>query len=207
MKKVLCAAALALASMGFASVANAALVQWTLTDVKFVDGGTASGSYVFDESNNTFSHINVSATSTESIPAASFSNTCNGSNCDAYVANPAEVMIFVPADTSDLTGKQIILLDLQSPMTDEGGTIAINPSDVPTEVPDALRSKAFSAFCEDARCRQSGIERRILSGEVVGRAFVAPSTATAVPTLAPWSLALLSLLLAPLAWLHKRRQR
>ncbi|TDS83911.1 hypothetical protein [Comamonas sp. JUb58] len=94
MKKVLCAAALALASMGLASAANAALVQWTLTDVKFVDGGTATGSYVFDDSNNTFSHINVTATGTEGIPAASFSNTCNGSNCDAFVEASADVMIF-----------------------------------------------------------------------------------------------------------------
>lgn len=93
-------------------------------------------------------------------------------------------------------------------MTDKGGLIAINPSDVPTEVPVALRSKAFSAFCQDARCLVANpVRRMIASGQVVGRAFVAPSTATAVPTLAPWSLALLSLLLAPLAWLHKRRQR
>ena len=42
MKTLLCASALALAVGGFASAANAALVQWTLTDVTFVDGGTAA---------------------------------------------------------------------------------------------------------------------------------------------------------------------
>ncbi|MFC3217127.1 hypothetical protein ACFODQ_04235 [Comamonas sp. JC664] len=42
-------------------------------------------SYVFDATTQTFSAINVTATGTEGIPAASFSNTCDGSNCDAYL--------------------------------------------------------------------------------------------------------------------------
>ncbi len=208
MKTLLCASALALAVGGFASAANAALVQWTLTDVTFVDGGTASGSYVFDATTQPFSQINVTATGTEGIPAASFSNTCNGSNCDAYLSDPAQNMIFVPADTSDLTGKQVILLDLQSPMTDAGGTIAIKPPEGEVEVTVALRNKAFSTFCPDATCSGPGAMRFIASGEVVGRAVVVPAVApTPVPAMAPWGLALLSLLLAPLGWMQQRRQR
>lgn len=204
MKKLLCAGALALASLGFAAVANAALVQWTLTDVKFMDGGTASGSYVFDASSNTFSRISITTTASEDASSASFSNTCNGANCASASPAPAQFIIFAPADTSNMTGKQVLLIDLQGPMTDAGGTIPINPPVLPTA---AVQSKAFSTVCPDATCSTPGTTRQIVSGEVVGRAFVAPTTATAVPTMAPWSLALLSLLLAPLAWLHKRRQR
>ncbi|WP_377015276.1 hypothetical protein [Comamonas sp. JC664] len=40
---------------------------------------------MFDATTQTFSAINVTATGTEGIPAASFSNTCDGSNCDAYL--------------------------------------------------------------------------------------------------------------------------
>lgn len=205
MKKLLCAGAMALMSWGFAPIANAGLVQWTLTNVQFEDGGTASGSYVFDASTNTFSRISVSTTGSEAAPAASFSNTCDGSTCVAVSPNPAQILIFSPADTSDMTGKQVLLLDLQSTMTDAGGTIAINPAAQPTI---ALQSKAFSTICADASCSNPGSMRFISSGEVVGRAFVAPAaSATPVPAMAPWGLALLSLLVAPLAWLHKRRQR
>ena len=93
-------------------------------------------------------------------------------------------------------------------MTDAGGTIAINPPNVEPAVTVALRSKAFSTVCPDAQCPLPGPMRFIASGDVVGRAFIAPAAvATPVPTLAPWGLALLSLLLAPLAWLNRRRQR
>lgn len=205
MKKLLCAGALALTSWGFASMAHAGLVQWNLTNVQFVDGGTASGSYVFDASTNTFSRISVATTGSEAAAAASFSNTCNGSNCAIESPMPAQFIIFSPADTSDMTGKQVLMLDLQSPMTDAGGTIPINPMAQPTS---ALQSKAFSTTCPDARCSTPGNMRFITSGEVVGRAFVAPAaSATPVPSLAPWGLVLLSLLVAPLAWMHKRRQR
>ncbi|GAB2836810.1 hypothetical protein GCM10027276_44360 [Comamonas piscis] len=211
MKKLLCAGALALAVGGWASTANAALVQWTLTNVQFVDGGTASGSYVFDAATNTFSQISIATTGTEGVPAASYNNTCNGLNCAMQSPVPAQFLIFAPADTSDLTGKQVLAVDLQSAMTDTGGTIAINPPPEEPEQPEltvALRTKAFSTICPDSTCSIPGTMRFIASGEVVGRALAVPAAvATPVPTLAPWGLALLSLMLAPLAWLHKRRQR
>lgn len=208
MKKLLCAGALALTAGGFASAAHAALVQWTLTNVTFVDGGTASGTYVFDAETNTFSRISIATTGTEGVPAASFSNTCDGTNCAAPSPLPAQFIFFAPADTSDMTGKQVLALDLQSAMTDAGGTIAINPPNVEPAVTVALRRKAFSTVCPDAQCPLPGPMRFIASGDVVGRAFVAPAAvATPVPALAPWGLALLSLLLAPLAWLNRRRQR
>nr|WP_312989828.1 IPTL-CTERM sorting domain-containing protein [Comamonas koreensis] len=212
MKTLLCASALALAVGGFASAANAALVQWTLTDVKFVDGGTATGSYVFDASTKTFSRVSISTTGTEGSPQASFVTTCDGTNCTAAFPDPEQNIVFVPADNSNLTGKQVLYLNLESAMTDAGGTIPIKPPEVePEEQPPvelALRSKAFLGVCQDTTCNAEPDNQRMVAyGQVVGRAYVAPVAATAVPTMAPWSLALLSLLLAPLAWRHKRRQQ
>ncbi|QMV72595.1 hypothetical protein HS961_06935 [Comamonas piscis] len=211
MKKLLCASAVALAVGGFASAANAAPVQWTLTNVQFVDGGRATGSYVFDASTGTISGVNISTTGTEGTPAATFVTTCNGTNCSAVPPDPEQYIVFVPADNSDLTGKQALYLDLSSAMTDAGGTIPINPPQgEPEGQPEAvaLRTKAFTGVCQDIDCEAlPGNLRMVASGQVVGRAVAAPASTTAVPMMAPWSLALLSLLLAPLAWLHKRRQQ
>lgn len=205
MSKLLCAGALALAFAGFTSASHAALVQWTLTDVRFADGGTASGSYVFDASTGSYSRIGIATTAPDGSAAGSFSSTCDGANCAEASPDPAQFIIFAPPDTSDMTGKQVLLIDLQSPMTDAGGTIPINPMAQPVL---ALRSKAFSTVCPDARCTIPGDLRLIESGEVVGQAYVPPAaTPVAVPAMAPGGLALLSLLLATLAWLPKRRQR
>src|SRR5258708_19781801 len=52
-----------LLGLGVCSVfASAAPVVWTLSGVTFSDGGTASGSFIFDADTNTYSSINVTTT-------------------------------------------------------------------------------------------------------------------------------------------------
>jgi hypothetical protein len=45
-----------------AQTASAVPIQWTLDGVTFIDGGTASGSFVFDADLSIYSSINTSTT-------------------------------------------------------------------------------------------------------------------------------------------------
>src|SRR5260370_9871267 len=46
----------------FSVYASASPVLWTLVGVAFNDGGTASGSFVYDANTNTYSSINMTTT-------------------------------------------------------------------------------------------------------------------------------------------------
>ncbi|MEP7354005.1 MAG: hypothetical protein ABI824_12310, partial [Acidobacteriota bacterium] len=66
------AAALVMMTLGSPTV-GAAPITWYLQGVTFADGGTASGSFVYDATTNVYSGVNVSVTATSSYPATIFS--------------------------------------------------------------------------------------------------------------------------------------
>ncbi len=61
--------------LGFASVSAQAIpILWTLDSVTFVDGGTATGSFVYEADTITFSMINVTTTAGGGFLGASYTD-------------------------------------------------------------------------------------------------------------------------------------
>jgi len=57
---------------GFVPVASADGVTWTLHDMLFNDGATASGSFVYDAATNTLSSVNITTTSGSLFTGATY---------------------------------------------------------------------------------------------------------------------------------------
>jgi len=89
--------------------ANALTIQWTLNNVVFNDGGTASGSFTYDADLNAFSAININTTAGSAFGGAAYSGQAN----DA------------PQTASQLvlqTGSVYFALRFDAPLTNSGGT-------------------------------------------------------------------------------------
>ena len=130
--------------LGCPGVVQAVPVLWTLSDVTFDDGGTASGSFVFDADTVAFSAINVVTTD-----GAVLLGTTYGF---AHPGFPDDPNRFVVADTLPLAvGIHAMALALASPMTNAGGVIPITAG--PSGPPFGIEG-----LCADRRmlrCRSS----------------------------------------------------
>src|SRR5215813_9278566 len=72
-----------IALLSLPSVASADGATWTFSGVTFDDGGTASGSFFYDATNNTYSDINMTTTAGTLLTGAlytSISSCCLVSN-------------------------------------------------------------------------------------------------------------------------------
>ncbi|MEM9388530.1 MAG: hypothetical protein AAGA68_26040 [Pseudomonadota bacterium] len=109
----------ALAALLVATTANAMPITWTLQDVIFSDGGTASGSFAFDAASEEFFNIDITTAQ------------------DTYIATNPESsggpdLLSFAADAVAVNGLSVLALELSTNMTDAGGTIALLPAvDVP----------------------------------------------------------------------------
>jgi hypothetical protein len=82
MKKLLAVFAVSLA---FSSFTFAAPVTWTVSDANFLDGGSLSGSFDYDASNNTYSNIFLSTTAGSALPGEPYVATSGSGNDAGYV--------------------------------------------------------------------------------------------------------------------------
>lgn len=98
--------------LGFATCANAQLT-WTLSDVVFDNGNTATGSFTTDAGVTTFNSINVSVTGPDS--AADFTATIG---VDSYLPS------LVGLANSDFS-EFLALFLVPNSMTSAGGTVPI----------------------------------------------------------------------------------
>lgn len=117
------AAALALGSHS----AQAAPVTWTLDDVIFYDGGTASGNFTFDAATNTYTAWSITTTATTNAAAdggyplngATYTtNNLTGASSSSYL-NPYGVTVKTGGGADSLS------LVFNSVLTGAGGTIKI----------------------------------------------------------------------------------
>lgn len=137
-----------LASLGLAAPAGAVPVTWTLQDVTFTDGGTATGSFVYDADTNIFSGLDITTSFYAAFGSAvtySISTALsNSTRFDAVLAFP-------------LFGNPRFIFDLVSPMTNAGGTIniALGFGD-----PD------LEGICINSDCSAAGSVRFITSGAI-----------------------------------------
>jgi hypothetical protein len=119
----------ALLAIAFAS-AQATPLTWTLSGVSFIDGATASGSFVFDADTRTYLSWGITTTATVDASAnGGLSNSMNGktystnSLSDAssdYFRNPAALAV------QDALGNRLGFV-YSSPLTDAGGVIELKP--------------------------------------------------------------------------------
>ncbi len=122
---------------------------WTLTDVTFGDGGTASGSFVYNATTNTVSSVNITTTTGLDFRGAVYDAVDPG-----YGPFPGEIVFVTSPSSSDYSKSPALDLLFASDLTNLGGMIATMLSE---------------DTCLNAGCTMGGIIYRVsTAGQVVG---------------------------------------
>ncbi len=133
-----------------AASASANQVTWDITG-QFDDGGTISGSFVYDANLHQFSSIDVTTSAGSVLSGALYTLP------DPCCSSVSNFLLFVTT-TGNLTGTPVFSDFLVSPMTDAGGTIDLATSGAPDFSEES---------CLDANCTgPAGLERSVISGNV-----------------------------------------
>ena len=93
------------------AAASAAPVTWTLNDVLFNDGATATGSFDYDASTGSYSAINIVTTASQNWTGETYTNQWSGSS-DQYFTMTGITSTF-----------NILRLEYIAPLTASGGVI------------------------------------------------------------------------------------
>jgi PEP-CTERM motif len=112
------ASVLALCSVSCAS-ALAAPITWTLVDVTSSDGGSFTGSFVFDADTDVYSSVLITHVPDVVEPSALTFSTLNPST--DLVLN----LLNGPPDPDGNIGRHSLTLDFAAPLTDAGGDINV----------------------------------------------------------------------------------
>ena len=156
----------------FAGCASAAPLPMDLERVTFADGGTASGSFVYDAATNTYSSVNVTTTAGTIRSGSTYNFVSNG-----VTPSSAAVLVATVVASSNATGTPAFFMGFGTALTGTGGSVLIGGQE---------------ANCSNATCTgPTGPTRFTATGSVIGGAV--PTT---VPTLSSWMFGLLALLLA-----------
>jgi hypothetical protein len=101
--------------------ANAFPVTWTLSGVTFSDGGTATGSFVYDFDTNTIStwSVSVAGGDTQTFPPVTYDATTSS----ASYSTPTDVGAFFALNAPST---RQLRLPAVSQLSDTGGTLAVN---------------------------------------------------------------------------------
>jgi hypothetical protein len=152
-------ALLAACTLALSAAADAAPVVWTLVDGVLDDGGTASGSFVYDADTNTFSAINLVTTAGSVLGGGTFSVLLDGG---------ATAAAFVPAGALD--GAPLLQLIFDVPLTNDGTLVLLaNPVFPP--------ASSFEATCEDGDCLSAAFGRSFVDGALLGAPVPVPAAA------------------------------
>ena len=169
MKQVIVALALGIAAA--APHAQAAPLQWSLSDVGFLDGGTASGSFDFDANTTTYSDIDITTTTGTDFAGAAYTALAPG---PTYVPSD-EVVFFVTTTQADLSGTPLLGFLLPEPLTDLGGAIP-------------LASSVEEYTCLDATCQTADPLRTVEAGFVTTLSLGEAPPGQAVPEPATFAI-------------------
>lgn len=164
MSRISIIAAVVLALFGFVPTASADGVLWTLNDMAFSDGATASGSFVYDAATNTLSSISITTTAGSAFGGATYTAVD-----PSFTPLPNDIG-FVVTLMPDFTGTGALELEFftsntfarPTNLTNAGGTIFT----------------ALNEFqCLNADCTSvSDLRGTIGSGTVTGVVVSEPST-------------------------------
>ena len=78
-------------------------LTWTISNATFSDGGTASGTFVYDADTNTYSSINITTTTGSVRSGASYSFNCTAP-CNGLTPDSSESLSLTISPVSDQTG-------------------------------------------------------------------------------------------------------
>lgn len=152
------------AVLSIPSVALADSITWNLSGVIFDDGGTASGSFAYDAVTNTFSSINIVTTAGKTFGSTTYTGVDPG-----FGPDPLSLAFVPDPSLSDFTGSKLLDLELNTPLTNLGGTIGFT-------------SEAFEGMCagldptkpNDCSTFAPTPFRVVTAGEVVSAAITTP---------------------------------
>lgn len=166
----------------FSVTASAIPVRWTLSGVTFSDGGTASGSFIYDADLNQYSNISITTT-----PGSVILTGATFQFVDSIPFAPSATGVLLTAQNGgDLTGTRGTAPFFTPGLTNAAGSVAIFMQE---------------GSCSDAVCTGPVAPTRIsTAGTAVG------AQVALVPTLSFPMLALLGLSLAVGALLLIRRR-
>lgn len=164
----------------FLSFSAAAIpITWSLVGVTFTDGGTASGTFVYDADTNTYSNVNITTTAGSVIlTGATLQFVAPG-----LAPNSSQVLT-VASNAADLTGARGFALFFTPGLTNAGGTHSLDGQE---------------ASCANATCANPAPPARFTSGGAV------TALTYAVPTLSTWAKIATGLLLVAAAFVALRR--
>ncbi len=123
-------------------------VTWTLQDWVFDDGGTASGSFVFDADTGVYSNINIITTGGSALAGDSY-----GVPFPPFPGNE-EIILAVPEALADLTGSLVLAVTWADFLTNAGGTVYA----------DLMESLVAEFICLDSTCFKASASRFLVSG-------------------------------------------
>lgn len=158
--------------------ASAVPLLWTLNDVTFNNGGTASGSFRFDA--DTASYSDVAVTTAGGGIDASFDLAAGG--------NAGFLSLLNAADGPDFTGAPTLRLAFLDLLTNLGGEVGLELNSFSSAI----------ASCGNAECSLlvGGVDFQLASGSVISEAV------TQVPE--PGTLAMLAFGLAAFGFKRRR---
>ena len=173
-------------AVGLTTAAQAAPVLWTLNNVTLDDGGTATGSFIFDADTGTpcstgsspcgtFYDVNVMTTMGTSLPGASYNSVCgtDDTSCTGVTPDSTEVL-FLTSTAADQTGNTAIAFFFTAPgpvppagLTDAGGVV---------DVSDTVAGSVNEGTCGDAGCSMpTSPSRASLTGTLSGTVVPEPA--------------------------------
>ena len=183
----------------FSVTALAIPMKWTLVGVTFNDGGTASGSFVFDADAGvrcnglvspcgTYSSVNITTTpGTIRTTGATYNAICTAP-CNGVTPDAADVLFL--GNPGSPSGNPAMSLFPSSAMTDLGGTSTIF---------------SLEANCSNATCSAPfGPTRTTISGSITTSPIGVNTQPASSPTLSQWGMILFAMLLAAYAAFRMR---
>jgi hypothetical protein len=156
--------------MGIPIDAHAAPVTWTLDNVVFDDGATATGSFVYDRDTNTYSAISITT-----------DPQYEGCNADYIVENadppnlPNRLLSYDRPVSEDMSDACSLGLWFVFPaLTNDGGVVDLYVLEGPM---NGSREQA----CGDPSCSNASYLRDIVSGSVIGTVTDSDSDGDGIP--------------------------
>lgn len=190
MKKLLAYLSMACGVLAFSATANAVPMQWTVSETTFDDGGTVTGSFVYDADTNIYSNIRLKTTTGTVGTAANFRTQCTTAHC---LASLPQLLFIASSNQANLSNVPLLDIEPSAPLTNTPGTVDLE--------------FGMSFLCSNAACTGIGTGLRVaFSGKLTGTLYVAPAAPTSVPTVSPLGLGLIGMLLTAAACIYRRRR-
>src|SRR5258708_25873795 len=99
------------------SIASADGIAWDLSGVTFDDGGTASGSFVYDATANTYSSIDIITTLGTAFGGATYTSLSGG-----FGSSSPGMLLWA---RGDLSGPPLLFFFFGSDLKNSGGTVSL----------------------------------------------------------------------------------